>query len=1168
MRLKTIKLAGFKSFVDPTSASFPDNLTAVVGPNGCGKSNIIDAVRWVMGESSAKHLRGESMADVIFNGSNARKPVAQASIELVFDNSDATVGGEYGKFNEISVKRLVTRDGQSNYFLNGTKCRRKDISDIFLGTGLGPRSYAIIEQGMISRLIEAKPEELRVYIEEAAGISKYKARRRETENRMRRTRENLERLTDIRDELERQIERLSRQASAAEKYKQYKEEERHKGAQLKALRWKGLDQQVKQLDLVIGELEVAMEAKIAEQRHVDAEIERLRESHNDVQEEFNQVQQRFYALGAEVARLEQSIQHQRERRQQFYEELEQITANWREADEHQRTDAEKLAELDETLAGLEPELELANERQESASETLALAEEAMQEWQQTWEGFNGRAGESRRQAEVEQSRIQHLEKSIERLRERGERLNKEQASLDAGPLASEMRQFEEQVAQVQEQREESELRAESLQEDINQLRRRNGDRGRELDEARDALQALKSRHTSLEALQKAAMGDDGAVSEWLQRHDLEARPRLADRIDVAPGWEKAVEAVLGDALQAISVEGLEAVTDWLSDLTHGRVALFQQQDEPPGVASGAHGALLREQVAGAVPEGLLAGVHTADDLGAALSLRGRLAPGQSVVTREGIWLGPDWLKVAREQDQEAGVLERRRELESLEQRIDVALERVDTLKAELEQTREQVAALEEEREEVQRQASRLSRELGEASAQVSARQVRLEQITMRRERLGRELEETGEQLDQEQQQIKEARVVLAQALDAMEQDSGEREALLSRRDETRLRLDEARQQARQQRDQSHQMEMQAQGARTQAQALRQNLGRLESQLTSLAERKALLESQASESDDPGLELQQQLEEKLALRLEAEQSLVDVRRRLEEVEHQMRDLEGRRGQFERQAQEVRDAINAKRMQWQELSTRRQTVAEQLGEQHFDLQTVIGNLPEDADERRWSDDLEQLGQRIARLGQINLAAIEEYQQQSERKQYLDQQNGDLEDALKTLENAIRKIDRETRTRFKEYFDRINKGLQELFPKVFGGGHAYLELTGDDLLDTGVTIMARPPGKRNSTIHLLSGGEKALTALSLVFSIFELNPAPFCLLDEVDAPLDDANVGRFCNLVQEMAARVQFIYITHNKIAMEMARTLMGVTMHEAGVSRLVSVDVEEAAEMAAM
>ena len=1165
MRLKSIKLAGFKSFVDPTTTNFPENLTAVVGPNGCGKSNIIDAVRWVMGESSAKHLRGESMADVIFNGSNARKPVAQASIELIFDNSDATVTGEYGKFNEISVKRQVTRDGQSNYFLNGTKCRRKDISDIFLGTGLGPRSYAIIEQGMISRLIEAKPEELRVYIEEAAGISKYKARRRETENRIRRTRENLERLTDIRDELERQLERLSRQASAAEKYKQYKEEERLKGAQLKALRWKGLDSQVKQLDFVIGELDVSMEGKVAEQRHVDAEVERLREKHHEVQEHFNQVQQHFYSLGAEVARLEQSIQHQRERKQQLYEELDQIKASWQESDEHLRVDSEKVAELDAILAEREPELELISEQQEASAEALALAEETMQNWQQEWEEFNGKSGESRRQAEVEQSRIQHLEKSQDRLKDRIERLRKEQESLDSGPLAQEMRQLEEQVEQYRGQSEENELRSESLQEDINRMRRENGDRGRQLDEAREKLQTLKGRRTSLEALQKAAMGDDGAVSDWLNRHELDAEPRLADQVQVDEGWEKALEAVLGDSIQAVAISGFDQVSDWLGDLSHGRLALFS----PATVkGSGSKGKLLRDHVQGQVPEGLLAGVYVADDLNAALALRGQLDAYESVVTRDGIWLGPDWLKVAKEEDQEAGVLERRRELDQLEGEIDTLQATVDDLKEQLESTREQIGELEEEREEVQRQASRINRELGEINAQVSARQVRLEQITMRRERLGRELEEANEQHAQEQEQMKEARAVLAEALDAMEADSGQREALLSRRDELRLRLDEARQKARHARDQSHHLAMEVQGARTQADSLRQNLSRLESQVQALAERKALLEEQTNEGDEPGTELQMQLEEKLEVRLEAEHKLTEARRELEAVDHEMRNLEGQRGQFERQAQEIRSTMDQKRMQWQDLTTRRQTVAEQLGEHNFDLDTVLENLPEEANEQEWAREMDMIGQRISRLGQINLAAIDEYQQQSERKNYLDSQNADLEDALNTLENAIRKIDRETRARFKEYFDRINRGLQELFPKVFGGGHAYLELTGDDLLDTGVTIMARPPGKRNSTIHLLSGGEKALTALSLVFSIFQLNPAPFCLLDEVDAPLDDANVGRFCNLVSEMSAKVQFIYITHNKIAMEMAATLMGVTMHEPGVSRLVSVDVEEAAEMAAM
>lgn len=1162
MRLKSIKLAGFKSFVDPTVTSFPVNLTAVVGPNGCGKSNIIDAVRWVMGESSAKHLRGESMADVIFNGSNARKPVAQASIELVFDNSEGKLKGEYAKFSEISVRRQVTRDGQSNYFLNGTKCRRKDITDLFLGTGLGPRSYAIIEQGMISRLIEAKPEELRIYIEEAAGISRYKERRRETENRMRRTRENLERLADIREELDRQLDRLSRQAAAAEKYKQYKEEERIRGAELRALKWRNLNGQVEQIEHVMRELEVAVEARVADQRRVDAELERLRDGHTDVQERFNTVQQEYYGLGAEVARLEQSIQHQRERRQQLGEELTQVEQSFQETSEHLRSDSERIAELDTRLAELEPQLEEAREKEAAASELLHSAEEAMQEWQAQWEQFNHTASDSQRRAEVEQSRIQHLEASIERLSDRIDRLAKEQATLDSEPLAAEMQELQGQQETLQGQREEAEQQAETLLEEINGLRRQNGDRGRQLEEKREKLQQLKARHASLEALQKAAMGDDGSVSDWLEQHELSDQPRLADSLQVAAGWEKAVETVLGDTLQAVQVSGIDQVGDWLGSLSHGRVSLFTGGAEP---SYGSLGTPLASHVSGATPA-QLSGVYAVETLADAMALRASLAANESVVTRDGVWLGADWLRVVREADQEAGILERRRQLEELDEEIAALEEQVGELREQLEQDRERITEIEEEREESQRQVTRINRELGEVSAQVSAREVRLEQILMRRERLGRELEESRQQSDQEQEQLKEARAMLAEALDAMEQHSGQREALLSQRDSCRGQLDEARQGARQHRDHAHQLAMETQGARTQADSLREGLSRLDAQSAALQQRRDLINSQLNEADNPDQEFQLQLEEKLEARLQAEQRLMEVRRELEDLEHKMRELESQRQQFDQQSQQARGQLDQKRMGWQEIKVRRSTIEEQLQEQSFDLETVLGNLPEDAEESRWSADLEQISQRISRLGQINLAAIDEYQQQSERKEYLDRQNLDLEDALKTLENAIRKIDKETRTRFKEYFDRINAGLQELFPKVFGGGHAYLELTGEDLLDTGVAIMARPPGKRNSTIHLLSGGEKALTALSLVFAIFRLNPAPFCMLDEVDAPLDDANVGRFCNLVREMSPYVQFIYITHNKIAMEMAENLMGVTMHEPGVSRLVAVDVDEAAEMA--
>ena len=539
MRLKCIKLAGFKSFVDPTTVSFPNNLSAVVGPNGCGKSNVIDAVRWVMGESSAKHLRGESMTDVIFNGSNARKPTTQASVELVFDNSDNTLAGEYAKYNEVAIKRVVTRDAQSNYYLNSTKCRRKDITDIFLGTGLGPRSYAIIEQGMISRLIEAKPEELRIFIEEAAGISKYKERRRETENRMKRTRENLERLEDLREELGRQLQHLERQAQAAEKYKQYKEEERLLRAQLQALRWKSVDLSVSDYEKVIRDLEVKLEACVADQRAMDAEIEKHRDVHTEVNDKLNEVQGRFYGLGADIARIEQTIQHQKERGSQLRRDLQDTIEACREAEEQLRSDQAHAEELSAKLLELEPELEMVQAQAEESAEALALAEDAMHNWQTEWDEFNHAANEPRQKAQVEQSRIQHLEQSIERLRDRIERLNLEKDTLSAGPLEEEVAELEERVAEADLQLEEKQANATELQDQINQKREENNQVGQELDHLKSDIQAMKGRHASLEALQQAALGESDVV-EWLEQHGLQQNQRLATEIKVQSGWEKAI----------------------------------------------------------------------------------------------------------------------------------------------------------------------------------------------------------------------------------------------------------------------------------------------------------------------------------------------------------------------------------------------------------------------------------------------------------------------------------------------------------------------------------------------------------------------------------------------------------------------------------------------------
>ncbi len=1167
MRLSKIKLAGFKSFVDPTTIALPTNLTGIVGPNGCGKSNTIDAVRWVMGESSAKHLRGDSMADVIFNGSNSRKPVGQASIELVFDNSDGTVGGQYAQYNEISIKRTVTRDGQSLYHLNGARCRRRDITDIFLGTGLGPRSYAIIEQGTISRLIEAKPEELRTFLEEAAGISKYKERRRETENRMRHTRDNLDRLNDLREELDKQLSHLQRQAATAERYKSLKADERLYKGQLQALRWRALDGDMRGQEGTLREQETALEAQIAHQRAAEAEIEVKREAHVEATERFNHIQSEYYGIGADIARMEQTIQHARERYQQQRQDLEQLERSWNEAQVHIDKDGSRIGELESTLSELEPQLQLAKEAEELSAATLAEAEQQMQDWQAQWDAFNQEANEPSQTAQVERARIQHLEQQDLQLQQRLNRLEEEQGNLDGGNL-------EEEIGVLSEQRAEGELKAEMLQEQltsviaqINEQREQNHQQNRQLDELRGELQRSRGRHASLEALQQAALGKrEGAVNEWLASQKLSEAQRLAQGLKVSEGWERAVECVLGDYLEAVCIDGMDPLLGTLGSLEHGSLTLFDTSARGETITDD-KGVALASMIDSSLPVGsMLSGIYAAENLEDALALRATLTGNESVITRDGVWLGANWLRVVRDADERSGVLQREQELQELSETLTSLDERAAQLQHSVEQGRSQLKYKEEQRENAQRELNEANRTLSDLKSQLSARQARAEQMANRRERLQGEASELAQQIEGNEEQVRLSRSSLHTALERMETLAQQRETLMQRRDELRERLEQSRDRARSEREAAQELTVRIQTMRTELDSTRQGLERIEQQLSQFAERREELKLALAEGDAPIQEKGVELEALLEKRMQVEERLNEARRQVGDIDHAMREMENERHKAEREAQAVRNTLEGLRMTWQESKVRRQTLQEQLGEGGYEVEQVLNELPAEASIEEWEKQLETIGQRIQRLGPINLAAIEEYEQQSERKTYLDAQNADLLEAMETLENAIRKIDRETRTRFKETFDKVNRGLQEKFPRLFGGGHAYLELTGDDLLDTGVTVMARPPGKRNSTIHLLSGGEKALTAVAMVFSIFELNPSPFCMLDEVDAPLDEANVGRFCKLVQEMSEQVQFIFITHNKATMELATTLAGVTMHEPGVSRLVAVDVAEAMDLA--
>ncbi len=1167
MRLNKIKLAGFKSFVDPTAVNFPSNLIGVVGPNGCGKSNIIDAVRWVMGEISAKHLRGDSMADVVFNGSSSRKPVGTASVELVFDNADGQLAGQYAGYSEVSLKRVVSRDGQSAYFLNGARCRRKDITQLFLGTGLGSRSYAIIEQGMISRVIEARPEELRGFIEEAAGISKYKERRRETENRISHTKENLERLTDVREEVEKQLNRLQRQAATARRYQVLKQEERKLTAELLALRLRVIEQDSQSKEGILRERDTAMQALIAELRSIEASIESAREDFTEKSEALNAVQGRYYQIGAEISRTEQSIQHGRELRQRQRQDLDQAEQGATEANLHLARDQSQIDELRSELEQLEPGLTAARERERASAAALAQAEESMQDWQERWEEFNRDSRAASEKTQVERARIEQLEHQLARLAAQRERLQTELAQLTTTEVDARLATLQAEQEQIRASSEHAANQLREAAEEVQRLRERERELVAADDRGRQQLQEAQGRLMSLQALQQAALGlAQGKVTEWLSSNSLAERPRLAQQLAVEPGWERAVETVLGSYLEAVSVDAIDAIANRLESLQVGAVSFFscggasaQQVDS---------GRLLARVHGPAAISALLTGIIAVDTLSEALEKRRTLLSGESVITRDGVWIGREWLRVSRDKDVHAGVIGREKEMRALRDVVADAERERHGIQVDLTDSRAKLAEHEQRRDTLQEEVNRLHRVAGDSNAQIGALRTKAEQTAERVGRIGAETEELERDHQSRAAAIAEARARLQEGIDAMAEFETARVALEQEREELRQNLSFKRSQAQTDRDGAQEVAIKVESKRSALQSISAGLERLRHQLEQLKQRRDELTRQLAEGEAPLHALATTLEEALQKRVEVEQELAAARTAVEGAEGRMRTLDQRRVDAEAAVDVARAGLEDVRMAAQELKVRRETLLEQFKATQFELTTIYQEIAPEADVPTWETNLAEVAGKIERLGQVNLAAIDEFKEQSERKEYLDRQFKDLTDALETLEAAICKIDRETRARFQDTFDRVNAGLKERFPRLFGGGHAYLELAGEDILNAGVAIMARPPGKRNSTINQLSGGEKALTAVALVFSIFELNPAPFCLLDEVDAPLDDNNVGRFCDTVKDMSSRVQFIFITHNKTTMELASQLIGVTMNEPGVSRLVAVDVDEAVRMAAM
>ncbi len=1143
-------------------------MVGIVGPNGCGKSNIIDAVRWVMGEGS-RHIRGDTVEDIIFNGSATRKPVGQASIELSFDNSDGKLGSEYSAYSEISIRRQVTRDGQSRYFLNGGKCRRKDIISLFLGTGLGPHSYAIIEQGMISRLIDAKPDELRVYLEEAAGISKYKERRRETENRIRHTRENLSRLNDLIEEISKRIAHLQRQARAAEHYQELKAEERRTGAELLVLDWRKHQSEMQQRGRSVEHKKTEIEKVTAEMRAVEAEIEKLRQQQVIEGNKLNDVQGDYYELGGEISRVEQSIQHAKELGDRYNKELQQVQRACAQAEQALKGEQVKASELEAKIIEIQPELTTARERLHADTRKLGDAEAEIVAWQEAWQELMTKIVQPTQAVEVEASKIKYLERHLERLVGHKEKLSgdlrkyeaKRSSSMNSGNLLAS--RVDEAAALLEKFSPEMAALTEKISAGRDSLQKFD----LKLEQARKKLQSTQARLASLQTLQRIALNHEGEdVGKWLERKGLSGAPRLMDEIKTESGWETSVETVLGDYLGAVCVDDLARVVDSIDQIETGRLTVVGQ------VASNRHTGIdgtLASKVRAPVDLTVLLGrVLIAEDIESACRVRERLEPEQSVITREGVWMGPNWLRLSRVAADKGNILRRKHRISTLEKQVSVQQEQVDRLAGELKTRQHELYNDEHEKDRIQAHFTEAQKQHAQAKAEITGWENEREHLSRQRQRLQNDVREVDHRIKQAQDELRESSVAKKRAETMLAEYNDEKKALLEQRDSNSRYLDDVRSEEGKRRETTHQLALQLESCQSALQATRDSLKRMQEQTRELQRRSESIQTSRQKESAPLEELNTRLKDLVDQRVAMEHGLVDARNAVQHTDNMIRARRQSTVEARRRIEALREQLSELQSAWQEAKVRGDTLREQLLEYDHSPESLLRQLPEDAVPEKWKERKQALERKISRLAPINLAAIDEYREHNERKKYLDSQHSDLTEALETLEGAIHKIDKETKDRFKNTFEHVNHRLRDIYPRLFHGGKAFLEMTGDDLLTTGVSIMARLPGKRLSSIHLLSGGEKALTAVALIFSLFELNPAPFCLLDEVDAPLDDVNVIRYCRLLKDMSDRVQFIYITHNKSTMEYASQLLGITMNEPGVSRIVSVDVDEVVEMAAV
>ncbi len=1164
MRLSHIKLAGFKSFVDPTHIPVPGQLVGVVGPNGCGKSNVIDAVRWVLGESSAKHLRGETMQDVIFNGSGERKPINRASVELVFDNSLGKAAGAWSKYAEISVKRVLERDGESAYFINNLHVRRKDVADIFLGTGLGGRAYAIIEQGMISRIVEARPEELRTFLEEAAGISKYRERRHETELRLHDARENLARVDDILHELAQQIEHLDGQAQVAAHYRELETALKLTQHLLWLLRKQDATHQRRRLMREVEQTGLELEAEAARLRELESSLEHLRDGHYSASDAVHQAQGSLYEANAEAARLEQSLGHQRDSRRRVESQIAGLELEREEAQRQDQALHELLLAQRTSLEAARGQREAGEAQYEAEAAALPGAESAFARTRDEVEQLQQEAARCAQAIEVEATRQQHSEKLLSQLASRRQRLEQEQAGLrDAEPEGLE--QLGRELATLDHRYQARRAALDSAEADLPAFEQAHRAAADSADSVARDLGALEARCTALELLQKQ-VSRSGEMHAWLDNQQLDGFSRLWQGIRIEAGWEDALEAVLRERLNGIALDNLQRTADWLEQPPPGKVSFFQKREGPPSASELAGRRPLLSYITFTDPSDALVlsdwldRVYVVPDAVQGLAERASLPAGAVLVCPQGHVFTRNSVNFHASDSEVHGILSRQRDIEQLRER-QVTLEgelaaeraRAAAAQSELEQRRTRALGLREEAEQLLQQ--RHDRQLDHVRLSEEAERGRL-----RHRQIMQELDEIAGEAERETLQRQSATERLSE-LQSLSEDL--RRRLGGARDSHQ----EASRALDSRRDALQAAQRQLQEASFNERVIEQKINDLEQNVERLAEQQERAQAALDQlrAELAGLEeapIRGELDRALALRIERERALARAREVLEGADRSLKDAEQQRLTCEQRLDPLRERLGELRLKEQEARLQEENFAAQLAAGGADETALSAKLEKGMRAGALQAEINRLGEAITALGAVNLAALEELEVARGRKDYLDSQSRDLREATVTLENAIRRIDRETRARLQTTFDQVNDNLAQMFPALFGGGEARLVLTGEEILDAGLQIVARPPGKKNSSIHLLSGGEKALTALALVFSLFQLNPAPFCLLDEVDAPLDDANTEHFCNLVRKMAQQTQFVFISHNKITMEMAEQLIGVTMPEMGVSKVVAVDIEEA------